>query len=159
MNFTKEDLSEMLAQQDYFEKEEQFAEEVATEIFPYLDEITKEEIKDHNKLKSKLDYLFSKKIKQEFSKFKDIILGIFQVSFSKITGGFFILDQSKLLILMKDKISGQFIIDLIKKTPSFIINPLCSLVNIINERKFNLPDKLINDLMAQKITQNLKNKL
>ena len=157
MNLTEEDFSEILQQQDEFKKEEQFSKEVATEIFPYLDEIDKEDLVDHEKLKNKLDFIFSKKIKKNFLKFKDIIFGIFQTSFSTITGGFLILDQIKLFGLMKDKISSEDIIELIKKTPNYIINPLCSLVNIINERKFNLPDRLIQNLIAEKISKNLQN--
>jgi len=159
MTLTKSDLSEILEKQEDFFKEEQFAEEIAIEIFPYLNEITKEEIKDQKKLKNKLDFIFSSKIKQKFTKFKDIIFTIFKVSFSSITGGFLILDKIKLLQLMKNKTFGQEIIDLIKKTPNFIINPLCSLINIVNERKFNLPDKTVNNLLAEKISQNLQNQI
>ena len=154
MVLVKEDIAELLQQQENFEKEDKFSEEISIEIFPYLDEITKDEITNYKKLKKKLDLLFSTKIKKKFNKFKDIIFAIFQVSFSTTTGGFIILDSVKFLSLIKDKISGKEIIELIKKTPEFIINPLCSLVNIINERKFNLPEKIISDLVAKTILPN-----
>lgn len=150
----KEDIAELVQQEENFAKEDKFSEEISIEIFPYLDEITKDEITNHQKLKKKLDLLFLTKIKKKFNKFKDIIFSIFQVSFSTTTGGFIILDSAKFLSLIKDKISGKEIIELIKKTPEFIINPLCSLVNIINERKFNLPEKIISDLATKKILPN-----
>jgi hypothetical protein len=157
MILTEEDFLEILQQQDEFKKEERFSKEVATEIFPHLGEINKEDLVDHDKLKNKLDFIFSKKIKKNFLKFKDIIFGIFQTSFLKISGGFLILNQIKLFGLMKDKISSKEIIELIRKTPNYITNPLCSLVNIINESKFNFPDRAIQNLMVEKISKNLQN--
>ena len=146
---------EILNKQDELKKENAFAEEIAEDMFPYLDEITKQEIKDSSKLKIKLKALFDKKIKKKYQKYQDIIFAIFQISIPNSSSGFLILNSKKFLnLLIKRKISEltTSIIGLAKKTPTFILNPLCSLVNSINNKKFNAPNKVIKTLVTEKIS-------
>lgn len=128
------------------EEEIQEAGEIAEDVIPLLDELEKRDIIHPVLLKVKLFKLFQKHNSKN-KKHQDAIYGLFRISTgASPSGSFVVLDARKALTFINSaglKIIGltKKIIGALKETPHHILNPLCDIVNVINNDKLNKPLK------------------
>jgi hypothetical protein len=146
------------------EEEIQEASEIAEDVIPLLDELEKRDIIDPVFLKIKLFKLFNKGVSKN-KKYQDAIYGLFRISVgASPAGSFVILDARKAFTFINTaglKIIGltKKIISTLKETPHHILNPLCDIVNVINNDKLNKPLKdIVQNRGAASLVKESKNK-
>jgi hypothetical protein len=136
-------MSKIAEQLEREEDEVEAAGEIAEDIFPVLDELEKKDIIDALGLRIKLFKIFNKS-NSKHKNHQDAIYGLFRVSVgASPSGSFIILDPKKALAFLNMKIIGltKRVILALKETPHYVLNPLCNVVNMINNDKLNQPLK------------------